>query len=54
MVLERRSRFLQAFRVNEVRPTKHSTDEGSFVIAVQFRERCCKVVLEFFFTFKQP
>ena len=42
MVLGRRSRFLQAFRVNEVRPTKRSTDEGSSLIAVQFRERCCK------------
>ena len=42
MVLGRCSRFLQAFRVNEIRPTKRSTDEGSSIIAVQFRERCCK------------
>ena len=34
MVLGRRQRFLQLLRVNEVRPIKPPTDEGSFIIAM--------------------
>ena len=42
MVLGRCQRFLQLLRVNEAKPIKPPTDEGSFLIAVLSKKSFCK------------